>query len=143
MKTCDIYYLLSEKGRKDSIKKGGNGKIIQCLTVDITDELLKYCSVYENGKAILVVGFEGNDFAKKCLNIGPNRYSKLEDIDEYSPYPIEYNFVIDHIDLTAEDGEKYVEPLFVPKTKQCIKFDEVQTYDSILDYYRKLYGRFK
>lgn len=52
-----IKYLLNEEGRKDSLLKGGDGKVLQIIeTEDVIEDLLKYSSVSESGEAEIHVG---------------------------------------------------------------------------------------
>lgn len=59
-KMCKVVYLLNEKGRKESLLSGGDGKKIQILYAPITNELLELAEVDKDGNAVVKIGFKGD-----------------------------------------------------------------------------------
>lgn len=57
-KTATIKYLLNEKGRKNSLLNSGNGKELQSIEAEVSERLLKYAPVSQNGEVTLYIGFE-------------------------------------------------------------------------------------
>jgi len=54
--TVKITFELSQRGQKDSLLKGGNGKTEQSIYVALTPELLERANVNPDGSAYIVVG---------------------------------------------------------------------------------------
>lgn len=61
-KTATIKYLLNEKGRKNNLLNGGNGKELQEIQAEISMRLLKYAPVSRDGEVTLEIGFKDNRY---------------------------------------------------------------------------------
>jgi hypothetical protein len=96
-KKATIQYLLSEEGRKKSFLNGGNGEMVQYLTVECTDEIISmiekslWGSILINIEPILYIGFDGYD------DFGNPDYMKwkyveyIEDLD-YLDYELNIHY---------------------------------------------------
>jgi hypothetical protein len=82
-KKATIQYLLSQEGRKQSLLNAGNGEMVQCHTVECTEELIAmiekslWGSILIGIEPILYIGFDGyDDFGDpdyiKWRNVGYN-----------------------------------------------------------------------
>lgn len=67
-KTATIKYLLNEKGRKNSLLNGDNGKELQEIQAEISERLLKYASVSQNGGVTLEIGFKDNRYNEVIID---------------------------------------------------------------------------
>lgn len=71
MSKAKLFYLLSEKGRKDSIVKGGDGKVFQMVETDITPEILELATVTDYGQVFLAVGCRVDSKGNKSVSSYP------------------------------------------------------------------------
>ncbi len=53
----EITYLLSDKGQKESIRRGGDGKQLQKLYCELSEELLRYADVRGDGEVYWRAGY--------------------------------------------------------------------------------------
>lgn len=122
-----LFYLLSEKGKKDSLRKGGNGRVLQKIKVDFKKELLDISRVTEDGEVYCTIGFKSDiNMIRNCLNGEMSIYKLLANIK---------GCIID-LKLIGTDFNKvnisYKSEPRIVNIEKIIKFDEVQTAESLL-----------
>jgi FMN phosphatase YigB (HAD superfamily) len=109
MAKAKIFYLLSEAGRKDSIKKGGDGKAFQVIETDVTPEILELAKVTDDGQVLLAVG---------CAV-------------DYKGERKAYDFAYPIQDYEMVQSSVFEEPRIKPVLKEVF-FDTVQTSEQLI-----------
>lgn len=100
-----LTYLLNEEGRKKSLLAGGNGKELQELFTDVTEEILKYADVNSDGAVVFRV---------------------------YSGYPCE---MVHDIKINTQYYSEYgIEKPYLYKDKSKLYFSDIQTPESLMKF---------
>ncbi|MGL4731547.1 MAG: hypothetical protein ACRCW0_08180 [Clostridium sp.] len=108
-KYATINYLLSEKGRKVHILKGGNGVRLQSLNVEVNETIINLAEVSEYGEIEINIGFEKNG----------NSNGKFKTI--VTDYKTDYGFA--NISCTIEGVLSFIEFDIVMESQELIEFE--------------------
>lgn len=108
-KYATIKYLLNEKGRKDRILKGGNGRKLQSLNVLINEQIIKLANVGEDGEVEVKIGFSK-------INYGRQK-------DEFEKTLVDY-----------ETYQYYEKEKYIKEIQGIIEFDKVMNSEELIEF---------
>lgn len=136
MKKCNVYYLLSEEGRKKSLLSGGNGKKLQVIEADLTEVLLEKANVDDDGNVTVSFGMENYRRDDSWTNEIVTDLNILE--PKISKYYKKFGF-------TASNGKIYyteynhenlvmfeIEKGSIKEVKKVVHFDEPMSVDVLI-----------
>lgn len=147
-KSCKVYYLLSEEGRKKSLLSGGNGKMVQEFFTELTPELLKKGNVNENGEVNIVFG------VKSYFNLYDSQITRSELSDYWDGVTTDYKMVkpeiiktYERFEYKASDGKKYktqyndehlisheIKEGRIEEKRRLVMFDKPMTIEELLEW---------
>lgn len=99
----NVFYLLSEAGRKENIKNGRDGLHLQCLSLTSTPELLKVATVAEDGSVYIGLNVQvgiANDSCCNCENCAEHciQYECDSDNKKFTIMPFAItNYILDNV----------------------------------------------